>query len=240
MFRILTMLLIILFALPVCAQVEVERCVTGREPDGGMFERWLDTKQDGASCKASVKYKVPVVVHLLNVGEPEGIGYNFPVERVRSQIRTLNEDYQRKEGTPGYNTHPDGGNANIEFVLAQIDPQGNPTNGIVRVNVYATHPSDTTRGDIITACSQYSYWDPGRYLNIWSFPISGMTAEFYLGAGRFPDTDLPGIPKPELPGDGVFINAIAFGHGDTLTSVNYGRGRTLTHELGHFLGLLHT
>jgi hypothetical protein len=42
------------------------------------------------------------------MGEPVGEGFNYSAERIESQIRTLNEDFRRREGTSGFNTHPDG------------------------------------------------------------------------------------------------------------------------------------
>src|SRR5690606_13985478 len=78
-------------------------------------------------------YTIPIVVHVIHDGEPIGEGPNLSVERIESQIRVLNEDFRRKPGTRGHNTHPDGGDARMEFVLARIAPDGSPTGGINRV-----------------------------------------------------------------------------------------------------------
>ncbi|GHN02175.1 hypothetical protein WSM22_36640 [Cytophagales bacterium WSM2-2] len=187
---------------------------------------------------SAATYVVPVVVHILHQGDALGDGYNFPAERIINQIRTLNEDYRRKTGTPGFNTNPDGGDTRIQFVLAQIDPNGNLTDGIDRVDMTTIKigPSD---GDIITTCSKFSYWDPEQYLNIWSFP-TGLPPGLLLGSARFPLSDLEGLPKDMPAGDGVFISALNFGTGDTNFDPEYNMGRTLTHEIGHFFGLLHT
>lgn len=67
-------------------------------------------------------YRLPIVVHVLHMGEPIGTGHNLSVERIQGQIRILNEDFRRKAGTRGFNTHPDGGDSRIEFVLAQLAP----------------------------------------------------------------------------------------------------------------------
>jgi hypothetical protein len=94
-------------------------------------------------------------------------------------------------------------------------------------------------GDVITLCSRYSYWDPEQYLNIWCMYI-GLPPGLFFGSGRFPVSDLEGLDVQSPDGDGVFINALNFGRGETNTVPNYDQGRTLTHEMGHFLGLLHT
>jgi hypothetical protein len=153
----------------------------------------------------------------------------------------LNEDFRRKENTPGFNSHPDGADTKIEFILAQIDPNGNPTDGIVRVDMNSVQlpPSPPGTGDIITLCSRYSYWNPEQYLNIWCMD-TGLPPGLFFGSGRFPVSDLEGLDIQSPDGDGVFINAFNFGAGETNTVPNYDLGRTLTHEMGHFLGLLHT
>ena len=185
-------------------------------------------------------YRIPIVVHILHRGDAEGTGFNFSKDRVVAQIRTLNEDFRRKKDTPGFNDHPDGADTNIEFVLAEIDPDGNPTDGIDRVDISKIQQTPSA-GDVVSLCSRYSYWDADRYLNVWSLDL-GLPPGVFLGSSRFPIADLPGLdnlsPRPE--GDGTFINALNFGSGADNTDPNYNMGRTLTHEIGHFLGLLHT
>jgi len=219
-----------------------DRCEIRRIEDPNRFEHWLYSKRNGSTLKSpTLPYKIPVVVHVLHSGEPVGEGFNYSVARIESQIRILNEDFRRKEGTPGFNSHPNGGDSRIEFILAQIDPEGLPTNGIVRVDMDSVHlqPLPPWTGDIITICSRYSYWNPDQYLNIWCMDI-GLPSGLYFGSGRFPVSDLEGLDTQSPDGDGVFINALNFGVGDTNAVPNYDKGRSLTHEMGHFLGLLHT
>lgn len=214
------------------------RCEIRSIEDPARFEHWLHSKQIASGKLSDRTYKIPVVIHVLHLGEPVGEGFNYSAARIESQIRTLNEDFRRKEGTPGFNSHPDGGDPRIEFIMAQVDPDGNPTDGIVRVDMKSVHLPPGT-GDIITACSQYSYWDPDQYLNIWCMYI-GPPPILFFGSGRFPVSDLEGLGGQSADGDGVFINAFNFGQGETNTVPNYDKGRSLTHEMGHFLGLLHT
>ena len=185
-------------------------------------------------------YHIPVVVHVLHRGEPIGEGYNLSVERITRQIDILNEDYRRKEGTRGFNNHPDGGDALIEFKLASAGPEGNKTNGINRINIEGLE-NPRAPNDRWSYWAWYGYWNPEYYLNIWIEPWDESTIDLVLGAATGPKTDLPGADlfEPGEPdrAEGVIINHFHFGESDI--DSDYNLGRTLTHEIGHYLGLLH-
>ena len=186
-----------------------------------------------------VIYTIPVVVHVIHLGEPVGEGSNLSDARVIEQIASLNDDYRRREGTLGHNDHPDGGDAGIEFVLARQTPNGEATNGIVRINSLEVDnpvPSNST----FDYFAHFSYWSPESYLNIWTAPYLDLT-DLFLGLAIVPETDLTGgdsfTPGEPFQAEGVIINAGHFGKSES--SSTYNLGRTLTHEIGHYLGLLH-
>ncbi|RYF45972.1 MAG: hypothetical protein EOO39_50425, partial [Cytophagaceae bacterium] len=85
-----------------------------------------------------------------------------------------------------------------------------------------------------------STWDATRYLNIW---VSEFEAGI-LGIATFPSGST--IPDIAGVGESVSVAGVSIGY-STVGSVfvpagcsqPYGRGRTLTHELGHFFGLRH-
>lgn len=195
-------------------------------------------------------YRIPVVVHVIHNGEAVGSGTNIPNQNIIDQIAVLNENFRRKEGTPGWSSDPRSADTRIEFVLAKRDPNGNPTTGIVRWNrntqgwsapPYAPNYMNTT----IKPATQ---WDPNRYLNIWVADLQGGL----LGYAQFPDASgLLGMPGDESMGpctqaantDGVVILYSAFGSalkGSSGLNPPYHLGRTTTHEVGHWLGLRHT
>jgi hypothetical protein len=184
--------------------------------------------------------KVPVVIHIIHNNSSGSIGGpnngNISNEQVFSQIKVLNEDYRRKAGTAGFNNCAVGVDMNIEFHLAETDPKGNPSSGINRI--YNSKPSFNVFDDNFLL-SEISYWDSSKYLNIWVTSIE----DDYLGFGEFPGGALNGLEPEDVDArvDGIMIDHNAFGkHTGTAKDGVYTSGRTLTHEIGHWFGLLHT
>ncbi len=186
-------------------------------------------------------YRIPVVVHVIHRGEAIGEGTNLARSRVEGQIRILNEDYRRKPGTRGFNNHPDGGDARIEFELASTAPDGSPTDGIVRINADAVN-NPVDQANLFDYYAYFSYWNPEHYLNIWTMPLPDGATDVVLGLATGPETDLPGAdlftPGEPLQSEGILINSAHFGESDV--DSEFALGRTLTHEVGHYLGVLHT
>ncbi|WP_170179681.1 M43 family zinc metalloprotease [Flavivirga rizhaonensis] len=184
-------------------------------------------------------FYLPVVIHIIHNGKPVGEGTNLSTARIERQIEILNEDFRRKKGTRGYNNHPDGGDTRIEFVLAKQDPDGKPFNGINRVD--STKVLVPSLGHNVNHYAQYAYWDPKKYINVWTTPLPEDSECFVFGSATGPETDLPGTEFFSLPqpgdAEGILINWLHFGESDIACYARF--GRTLTHEMGHYLGVLH-
>ena len=205
------------------------------------FENWIDSKIEAqrnqplsiARTQEEIRL-IPVVVHVIHNGTPIGQGANVPLSQIESQIRTLNEDFRRLN--PDANRTPAeflpvAADSKIEFVLAKQDPNGLPTNGIVRIQGPKTSYAPQDAAQI----GQLSQWNPDEYLNIWVVPLN----QPFIGYASFPVSGLPGLnfsPAPAIT-DGVTIDFRFFGTGGN--AIGASLGRTATHEVGHYFGLRH-
>ena len=76
-------------------------------------------------------HTIPVVFHVIHLGEDVGVGTNISDEQILDGLRILNEDFRKVDGSWG---DGNGVDVEIEFCLAQRYPNDNPTSGINRVN----------------------------------------------------------------------------------------------------------
>ena len=176
---------------------------------------------------------IPVVVHVLYTEPLE----NVSDAQIESQIAVLNEDFRLLN--PDHADIPApfapyAGDALLEFRLANRDPKGNATAGVVRTQVAAPFMYDRNDPDPTLALDRLikrvptgaEAWPRDSYLNLWVCPIEGGL----LGYAQF-----PGGPAST---DGVVINFTAFGT-EATAEAPYDLGRTAVHEIGHWLNLLH-
>lgn len=232
-----------------CASTEYEQFLQEKNPKrmtSAQFEAWLAPlvakhKAMRTSSQGGGIITIPVVVHVISEGQPIGVAPNITDAQVQSQITILNQDFRKLLGTPGYNTNPVGADTQIQFELAKEDPNGNPTNGIDRLSFCQPSWSDI---DIEATLKPATIWDPTLYMNMWSLNFTDNTL---LGYAQFPDAS--GLSGLSTSGgasntDGVVSNynvfgSIAYDDGSFLLDATYNQGRTMTHEVGHWLGLLH-
>ncbi|MFN3782669.1 MAG: zinc metalloprotease [Spirosomataceae bacterium] len=204
------------------------------------FERFLLRHQSERSLDSTTLIRIPVVVHVIHsevsrlIGLPES--GNISDAQILSQIKVLNDDYRNQMLLYGQTKSTQGVDTKIEFYLATKDPDGFPTSGIQRV--FSPQKTFDVFDDNFTL-SALSYWDSSRYLNIWVTKLKNN----YIGLGEFPGGDLEGLEVEDVDAriDGVIIDHTVFGKQiGTVSDEFYGYGRTLTHEVGHWLGLIHT
>jgi len=167
---------------------------------------------------------IPTVVHVVHRTARE----NISDAQVASQVEVLNADYSasnrdvRKVPAPWAGLV---GDARIRFELATTGPDGSPSTGITRTR---TERTGFGAGDAVKRAQQGGApgWPSDRYLNIWVCTLGGGL----LGYAQF-----PGGPKAT---DGVVVLNTAFGTTGSATAP-FDRGRTTTHEVGHWLNLRH-
>lgn len=175
---------------------------------------------------------IPVVVHVIHKGDESNISY----EQILSGIEMLNEDFNRLNAdtidTRNYANAPFlpiAADVGIQFELAKIDPDGNCTNGVER----RYNPSVTDgAGDNAKHYSQggLDAWNRNNYFNIWVVNSIESDGEgTILGYAEFPYSG-------GSSNYGVIIRHDAYGNVGTAISGD----RTLSHEVGHCLGLFHT
>ncbi|MDX5442614.1 MAG: T9SS type A sorting domain-containing protein [Hymenobacteraceae bacterium] len=172
----------------------------------------------------SSTYTVPVVVHIMHTYGTE----NITDGQVLNALKILNKDFNKLNADTNDVVAPFSSRyakVGIEFKLAKLDPNGNPTNGINRVYTTQTHAASDNMKLIPEAD-----WDRNKYLNIW------VVKSIASGAGGY--SFRPCLSSSSAYREGVVVLYTQFG--DTLTSRGNFAARTLTHEVGHYLGLPHT
>ena len=167
---------------------------------------------------------IPVVFHVLWKNATQ----NISDAQINSQLAILNADFRKlnidfSSVVPAV-FQPFGADLEINFVMAPATPAGLPTNGITRKQVPF---SFVFEDEYYTAAGELA-WSPMSYLNIW--------------VGRFTDTSLLGfayLPSAAgAPYDGLCIGDQYLGNTGTAT-YPFNKGRTATHEIGHYFGLEH-
>lgn len=202
---------------------------------------------------------VPVVFHVYHTGTPVGELYNVSDETLFLAVHRLNEafshtgiydttEFSTPENPPAVDTH-------IRFALAKRDPDGNPTDGINRIDVSEITPLYAGNGVLnstlfscggLSPCPirdnnlfSNSVWDQDPpevidgngndgYLNI--FIVNGINGAIGASGGVQGYSKIPSSNSGESTSTGVVVRS------SKLT----GMMNTLAHEVGHWLGLYHT
>lgn len=196
-------------------------------------------------------YVIPVVFHV--VWNSNNSQQNLDDSVLIEQINVLNEDFRRLNADtanmrPGF--APLVSDGQIEFQLACKDTNGNATDGIVRVQTSTTFgggflPDMASIAKIQnTSQGGSDAWNTSEYLNIWVGDINGGSATPSLLGVATPPAGLSNWPANSIPPeltDGAIIHYSAFGRNNPAAmSAMVVNGRTVTHEVGHYLGVRHT
>ncbi|MFN5355069.1 MAG: fibronectin type III domain-containing protein [Bacteroidota bacterium] len=185
-------------------------------------ETWIQNQS--SNQRSTVVITIPVVVHVVY----NTVAENVSDAQIQSQINILNQDF-RKLNTD-INLVPGAfaglaADCEIQFCLAQRDPSGNASTGIVRRSSTVTSFSSNDNMKF-TSSGGSDAWPYTSYLNMWVCDLgSGL-----LGYATFPGT--------ATSTDGVVMDYAAFGNIGS-AAAPFNKGRTATHEIGHWLNLRH-
>ncbi len=163
---------------------------------------------------------IPVVFHVLHQRGVENISYAQildAIDHLNKDFRALNTDLPMV--IPQFQDVI--GDARIEFKLATKDAEGNCTNGVERIRTVQTLLGRLT--------SYTNQWPRDRYLNVWTHR---MQPGAMPGPGPFPPPEV----DTAAVYDGILIHHSYVGGIGTSTQ---NRIHVLTHEVGHYLGLIH-
>ncbi|MEI6021468.1 MAG: zinc-dependent metalloprotease [Bacteroidota bacterium] len=227
----------------------------GTPAPGAAWDNWMNGQVENFKKQAGkgqlVNYTIPVIVHIIHFGEAIGSFPNIDSNQVYSQIQVLNADFAGSgTGTVNVPSYFSSliASTGIRFCMAQQNPQGTnlQERGIDRVSaiVNAWQSPATPTLDLKTYLNTViipaTIWDPTKYFNIW---ISDKPSpQTWNGMATYPTgTGLTGLFGGQFgtsTNDGIWVWAKAFGTVGT-TQSPYNKGRTTTHEIGHWLGLRH-
>lgn len=181
---------------------------------------------------------IPIVIHVINYTPDPFV---ISDEKIYSQIDVLNLDFRKLN--PDHINTPDEftdliADVGIEFLLATVDPDGNPTTGIIRTaSTVIGSDGQKESGEIedrklyFTEKGGQDAWPNDKYLNIWIADFSNRRGNLGLAGYANPPSSDPRI-------DGVVMDPRVFGTLEPL-AIGHEYGRTATHEIGHWLNLKH-
>ena len=188
------------------------------------LEKFTKKFSENYTNKSNDDIRIPIVFHVVHNNGDE----NISDAQIHESILQLNEDFAAINPEIS-DVHPNFtsliANVGLEFKLAELDPTGEPTTGINRIQ------SDLTYNGSDLALKQMIQWDPTMYLNIWVVHSSdggnGSAFAYY-------PADVEGSGSIY---DGVVSSYWAVGRTETAVWTHY---KILTHEIGHWANLKHT
>lgn len=180
--------------------------------------------KNNPTAKTGTIVTIPVVFHVVYRVAAE----NISDTRLNEQLDVLNQDYAKLNSDTNLvpavwkSLHLD---TEIRFCLAQRDPSNNPTTGITRTSTTKTSFSIIADDVKSNSTGGKDAWNTANYLNIWVCNLGGSI----LGYAQ-----LPGGPAAT---DGVVLDYRFTGK--TGATAPFNKGRTGTHEVGHYFNLRH-
>jgi len=224
-----------------CSTSEINKKYFAEHPEARKEREWLNQKSRLAELNKSVmstSITIPIVFHVNDATDPQKV----TLAQVQSAVDILNEDFNGLN--PEFNslrTEFQGVASDVEinFCLATIDPDGNTTSGVTyHYNDFNGREPNGSGG----AVKSVSVWSCDKYLNVWIVNEVETDGSLYnSGWAFYPSTSLVNQGL-----DGIVYNHRYLGYGEGSSDVSgpaswqAKMARVLTHEVGHYLNLMHT
>lgn len=185
------------------------------------LEHFTQAWPNSAARGGTTNYIIPVVFHIIHNNGPE----NISDAQVYDAIRVMNQDFNKL--TPDWqDVQPEFlsrvADMGVTFKLAQLDPNGNCTNGVTRTVSTLTNDGGQTMKNLIN-------WPRNRYLNIWVAASAGGAA----GYSMYPSA-VSGSWGAAADGIVILSNYVG-----SIGTSNLNNSHSLSHEAGHWLNLKH-
>ncbi len=214
-------------------------------------DNYLLQQRPGAFRTTASASPIPVIFHIMVTASQldKMGGYDGVAMRCDSQITVLNRDYNRENADSSIipcGWKPLYASVGIHFGLAHTGPMGWSTPGY-DIRIIDDAPGGFNQG----ANGSYAEakhnntggldaWDETKYLNVWCFNFVDIPTNLGFTVSR---SDVSWAPANEV---GVCLNYLALGTASSAKTLNfpsggtYNKGRTMTHECGHFFEIWHT
>jgi PKD repeat protein len=177
---------------------------------------------------AGISYIIPVVFHILHAGGEENVSDSVIFVEMQHWNQYMGMTNPELDTTvPAFVNLV--GNPQVEFRLAQIDPNGNCTNGIEHIYTQSTYFGDDN--------TKLDPWPREKYLNVWlEKAIQKDTTDYGILAYAYYPPAVATYTNNQII-DGII--AKNFVVGNSLPAQEFERP-TLAHECGHWMNLEHT
>lgn len=180
----------------------------------------IETQQGVTASQRDDVLIIPIVFHIIHFNGPENIStaqVHDAVDVLNTNFRALNANID--DVIPEFENLV--ADIEIEFRLAQRDPNGNCHPGINRIVSELTYVGDSEMKELIQ-------WPRNKYLNVWVCEYAAGAAGYALYPGS--------VDGWNADQDGIVLQHSYCG---SIGTSNLFRSRTLTHEVGHWLNLRH-
>ena len=195
-----------------------------RDLRSNFLEKFTKEYSNNIHSKSSQDLVIPIVYHVVHDNGEE----NISDAQIHESIVQINEDFTAvNAGLADVHENFTSliADVGISFRLADLDPNGEPTTGINRIQ------SELTYNGSQLALKEMIQWDPTMYLNVWVVNSSdggnGSAFAYYPAS----------VEGNSSVYDGVVSSYWAVGRTETAVWTHY---KILTHEIGHWANLKHT